>query len=105
MVRCNADLPEERFLLRIGINVGEIILDENDIFGDGVNIAARDKCTKASRELLRVYVLVLANSDIRTGEANKLKVTDVHSFRDDKQRNNYRLIVRGKTGERDAIVR
>ena len=27
--------------LRIGINVGDIILDENDIFGDGVNIAAR----------------------------------------------------------------
>ena len=66
---------------------------------------ARDKRTKASRELLRVYVLVLANSGIRTGEANKLKVTDVHPFRDDKQRNNYRLVVRGKTGERDAIVR
>ena len=47
---------------------------------------ARDKRTKASRELLRVYVLVLANSGIRTGEANKLKVTDVHPFRDDKQR-------------------
>ena len=67
--------------------------------------AARDKRTKASRELLRSYVLVLANSGIRTGEANKLKVTDVHSFKDDKQRNNYRLVVRGKTGERDAIVR
>jgi len=66
---------------------------------------ARDKRTKASRELLRVYVLVLANSGIRTGEANKLRVTDVHSFRDDKQRNNYRFVVRGKTGERDAIVR
>jgi integrase len=49
--------------------------------------------------------LVLANSGIRTGEANKLKVTDVHPFVDDKQRNNYRLVVRGKTGERDAIVR
>ena len=42
MVGRNADLPEEkRFLLRIGVNVGDIILDENDIFGDGVNIAAR----------------------------------------------------------------
>jgi hypothetical protein len=66
---------------------------------------ARDKRTKASRELLRSYVLVLANSGIRTGEANKLKVTDVHSFKDEKQRHNYRLVVRGKTGERDAIVR
>jgi site-specific recombinase XerD len=50
-------------------------------------------------------VLVLANSGIRTGEANKLKVTDVHPFKDEKQRKNYRLVVRGKTGERDAIVR
>jgi hypothetical protein len=50
-------------------------------------------------------VLVLANSGIRTGEANKLKVTDVHAFVDDKQRRNFRLVVRGKTGERDAIVR
>jgi site-specific recombinase XerD len=50
-------------------------------------------------------VLVLANSGIRTGEANRLKVTDVHSFIDDKQRKSYRLVVRGKTGERDAIVR
>ena len=34
-----------------------------------------------------------------------MKVTDVHSFVDDKQRHNYRLVVRGKTGERDAVVR
>ena len=66
---------------------------------------ARDKRTRKSRELLRDYVLVLANSGIRTGEANKLKVTDVHPFKDEKQRKNYRLVVRGKTGERDAIVR
>ena len=66
---------------------------------------ARDKRTRASRELLRSYVLVLANSGIRTGEANKLKVTDVHPFKDEKQRHNYRLVVRGKTGERDAVVR
>jgi integrase len=48
---------------------------------------------------------VLANSGIRTGEANKLKIRDVHPFKDEKGRNNFRFIVRGKTGERDAIVR
>jgi integrase len=66
---------------------------------------ARDKRTRESRELLRFYVLVLVNSGIRPGEAHKLKTRDVHQFRDDKGRKNYRLIVRGKTGERDAIVR
>lgn len=30
-----------RIKFRIGIHVGDIIIDENDIFGDGVNIAAR----------------------------------------------------------------
>ena len=33
--------PEKRIELRIGIHVGDIIIEENDIFGDGVNIAAR----------------------------------------------------------------
>src|SRR4029077_11222000 len=38
----NADgLPHTRIELRIGIHVGDIIFDDNDIFGDGVNIAAR----------------------------------------------------------------
>ena len=42
MIQRNIGLPEDkRFLLRIGINVGDIIIDNNDIFGDGVNIAAR----------------------------------------------------------------
>jgi integrase len=66
---------------------------------------AGDKRTRKSRELLRSYVLVLANSGIRTGEANHLNVGDVHPFKDEKGRNNYRLVVRGKTGERDVIVR
>jgi adenylate cyclase len=38
----NADIPEDRRIeFRIGINVGDIIFDEGDIYGDGVNIAAR----------------------------------------------------------------
>lgn len=32
---------EPRLRLRIGVNLGEIVIDGNDIFGDGVNIAAR----------------------------------------------------------------
>jgi adenylate cyclase len=42
MAERNADVPpEQRIDLRIGINVGDIIIDGEDIFGDGVNVAAR----------------------------------------------------------------
>ncbi|MBS0326322.1 MAG: tetratricopeptide repeat protein [Proteobacteria bacterium] len=34
-------LPDKRLDFRIGINVGDIIIDGDDIFGDGVNVAAR----------------------------------------------------------------
>src|ERR1700742_4144972 len=38
----NVDISEgKRIEFRIGIHVGDIIIDDNDIFGDGVNIAAR----------------------------------------------------------------
>jgi integrase len=50
------------------------------------------------------YVGVLANSGIRVGEANNLRIRDVEKFEDDKGRANYRLTVRGKTGEREAIM-
>ena len=36
------ELPEERHIrFRIGINLGDVIAEEHDIFGDGVNVAAR----------------------------------------------------------------
>ncbi len=42
MAERNADVaPDRRIEFRIGINVGDIIRDENDIYGDGVNVAAR----------------------------------------------------------------
>jgi TolB-like protein/class 3 adenylate cyclase len=42
MAEQNAAVPrDQRIELRIGIHVGDIIFDDNDIFGDGVNIAAR----------------------------------------------------------------
>jgi len=42
MAERNAGVPpEQRIEFRIGINVGDIIIDGDDIFGDGVNVAAR----------------------------------------------------------------
>jgi class 3 adenylate cyclase len=42
MLERNVEIaPDKRIQFRIGINVGDIIIDGNDIFGDGVNIAAR----------------------------------------------------------------
>ena len=42
MAQRNAHRPEDRrIVFRIGINVGDIIIDGDDIYGDGVNVAAR----------------------------------------------------------------
>jgi adenylate cyclase len=42
MVLRNDGVPKERLIeFRIGINLGDIIIDDHDIFGDGVNVAAR----------------------------------------------------------------
>src|SRR5262249_38756378 len=42
MARRNRDMPASRTLLYlIGINLGDMIVESGDIFGDGVNVAAR----------------------------------------------------------------
>jgi adenylate cyclase len=42
MAERNAGIPaSERIEFRIGINLGDVIVEEHDIFGDGVNVAAR----------------------------------------------------------------
>ena len=42
MAERNTEIPQGRQIqFRIGLNVGDIIIDDKDIYGDGVNIAAR----------------------------------------------------------------
>jgi TolB-like protein/class 3 adenylate cyclase len=42
MVAANAALPEgRRIVLRIGINLGDVMVEGSDLYGDGVNVAAR----------------------------------------------------------------
>src|SRR5467141_545821 len=42
MAERNAETPEdERITFRVGINLGDVIAEPNDIYGDGVNVAAR----------------------------------------------------------------
>src|SRR3984893_15122096 len=42
MIDREPEVPDERRIrFRIGINLGDVIVEEHDIFGDGVNVAAR----------------------------------------------------------------
>jgi adenylate cyclase len=42
MAAANADQPDdERIVLRIGVNLGDVMVEGSDLYGDGVNVAAR----------------------------------------------------------------
>jgi adenylate cyclase len=42
IARRNADLPEaRRMLFRVGVNLGDVMVGGDDLFGDGINVAAR----------------------------------------------------------------
>ncbi len=42
MKAANGDVPEDQaIVLRVGVNLGDIMVDDSDLFGDGVNLAAR----------------------------------------------------------------
>ena len=42
VAEANRDLPEDtRIAFRIGVHLGDLIVDGDDLYGDGVNVAAR----------------------------------------------------------------
>jgi TolB-like protein/Tfp pilus assembly protein PilF len=64
----NASVPEERrIMLRIGINLGDVMVEGSDLYGDGVNIAAR-------LEALAEPGAVLISGKVRSEVAAKLNV-------------------------------
>jgi TolB-like protein/Tfp pilus assembly protein PilF len=68
MAAANAQLPgERRIVLRVGINLGDVIAEGGDIYGDGVNIAAR-------LEALAEPGGVLVSGKIHHEVASKLKL-------------------------------
>jgi len=51
MAERNAVTPEDRIEFRIGVHQGDIVVEEDDILGDGVNVAARlTKCGSCTRQ-------------------------------------------------------
>jgi adenylate cyclase len=63
MTARNAAAPVERRIeFRMGINVGDIIIEDGDIFGDGVNIAAR---LEALAELGGICLSAAAHEQVR----------------------------------------
>ena len=65
MAERNADvLSERRIEFRIGINLGDIIIEDGDLFGDGVNIAAR---LEALAEPGGIYVSRIVRDEVRAG--------------------------------------
>ena len=59
----------KEFLLRIGIHIGEVIFEDNDVFGDGVNIASRIQAIAGPGEIYiseAVYNNVFNKKDIAT---------------------------------------
>ena len=65
----NAAVPEERRIeFRIGINLGDVIVEGDDIFGDGVNVAARIESVAKPGG-------VSVSSSVRENVGNKLDLT------------------------------
>ena len=81
MTERNVDLPDDkRMQLRVGINIGEVIVDEDDIYGDGINIAARLEalaepgCICVSDDL---YRQVVGKIDVGFEDAGEQKVKNI----------------------------
>ena len=81
MAERNRDLPEgRRMLLRIGINLGDVVIEAGDIYGGGVNLASRLEglakpggiCISAA-----VYEQIWNKCDLRFDDLGELDIKHV----------------------------
>jgi hypothetical protein len=72
--------PDRRIEFRIGINVGDIVVEDGDIFGDGVNVAAVSKAwpnraASASRPAFRRMPRAASSSPSRTQASRRSRTS------------------------------
>ncbi len=77
----NEDLPDERrMLFRIGVNLGDVIVDGDDIYGDGVNVAARLEALAAPGGICIsdvVHQIVDGKLDVRFEDLGKQEIKNI----------------------------
>lgn len=83
MLERNRPVPAERRIeFRIGINIGDVIVDEGDVFGDGVNVAARlEQIAPPGGICLSedVYRQVRSKLDIAASDAGQQRLKNIAS--------------------------
>src|SRR3979411_2245612 len=100
--------PARRMQFRIGINLGDVIVEENDIFGDGVNVAAR-------LETLAEPGGICVSGAVRDQVGDRLGDLEFEDLGDQRVKNNSRPIrvfrvrlepaaTTGREGAKDAAV-
>jgi adenylate cyclase len=83
MAEREATVPEERRILyRVGINLGDIVIDGDDILGDGVNVAARLEGLAAPGGICisaKVHDEVKTKLDLRYADAGEQRVKNIQN--------------------------
>ena len=75
----NAELPDERKMhFRIGVNVGDVVEDEDRIYGDGVNIAAR---IQAAADSDSVFVSQTLFDQVKRQSSYRFEDLGLHSLK------------------------
>ncbi len=84
MTKRTSDVPEDkRIRFRIGINLGDIIIEGGDIYGDGVNVAARlETLAEPGGIALSDYAYdqVIGKTDIAFGRASSCTAPSQFSY-------------------------